>query len=210
MALDEAALRSFVLPNMNLKDSSHNMEHVDFVVEWVKKIIPSRSYRIGVAAAYLHDINDTKYELAVKREDIFEVLTSIGLTEEEATSSLNVSQSISFSRRLHQGVPILTPLEMESYFAISDADMLDAMGVIGLIRTCVFHSHHRNRNSLKGAIDYVHKVLVKCNDFMHYSQSIEESKVRLIRMNSFLKDIQAERGRSFWTMQFEEQGESKA
>ena len=65
---------------------------------------------------------------------------------------------ISFSKRLAHGDPIgLTKTELQVYNIVSDADMLEAMGVVGVIRTFMFQAVMNNRS--QSALTHIKETL---------------------------------------------------
>ena len=109
-----------------------------------------------------------------------------------AESIAKVASAISFSKRLKRGVPSdFDEVELEAYHSVSDADMLEAMGSTGVVRTFVYQACMGN-GSAKDALQHVQNKLTLCDSYMWYAASQKESKRRLATMLLICHELQRE------------------
>ncbi len=115
--------------------SGHGMDHINRVVltstDFAKK--ENANLELTLAIAYLHDVDDYKLvglDNASNYTNTNMILSKTTFTEEEKIIIINGVKSIGYSKRLERIIP-----ESIEAKIVSDADMLEAMGVIGILRT---------------------------------------------------------------------------
>lgn len=144
----ENEIKAFVEQELHADISGHGVQHAERVVGNAKELIAVATNKIDeetenlvVAAAYLHDCVDHKLfspeEIVGQEKKIVKLLSQIGLTR-MVNDLLYIIKSISYSNSESRN--------LKSYAAqiVCDADRLDALGAIGIIRTITFgNSHNR-------------------------------------------------------------------
>ena len=190
------------------RDSSHDFHHAAAVARvtcalcatWEPRVAPS-DIRVACAAAYLHDVFDSKYARADTEAVRARLEQEVGFTTADARRAIHLAQSISFSARvLRQGraPDSCVGVDKTLYYLISDADMLEALGCIGLVRTCVYQSTVSARcpcdlGGVDVALQYVTQVLPLCAEFMTHPLARREAERRRRLMASLVATMRAER-----------------
>lgn len=119
--------------------SGHGFDHILRVVANVELLLKTETQAdafVTVAAAYLHDTVDDKVvtdEQAAYLE-LRNFLISIKLSEEQVVAILDILQNMSFSKSLDKKE---IRLSIEGKL-VQDADRLDALGAVGILRTAYF------------------------------------------------------------------------
>ena len=171
-------------------DGSHDFEHA-LRVAWNAYRICTRSRLRGLCTvvALTHDTCDGKY--VVDKEvcllELENFLTPL-LGIEQARTAKDVVREISFSKLRRVGPP--THLLQDAFYVwsvVADADMLEAMGCIGVMRTIMFQGS--NNQSLDDAINYASTHLTRCVCYMNHPIAIEEANLRRTAMIEILKSM---------------------
>ena len=124
---------AFVKEELSFDHSGHNFSHIERVVKNAEMLIKHEggNSKIIITACYLHDIIDTKLftDIEKQKEKIVNVLVNASYFPAEIEEILEIIESVSFSKGNINDVDNLN-LEI-----VRDADRLDALGAIGIIRT---------------------------------------------------------------------------
>ena len=129
-------VRRSVEMHLNAQQAGHGLDHTLRVLHWSRVIHDTAGGDLLVVelAALLHDVGDAKFhqgqELGGKLST--EILTELGVVAEVIERVVNVVDNLSFRK----GVPA-TELSLEGQI-VQDADRLDALGAIGIVRTIEF------------------------------------------------------------------------
>ena len=131
-------VRSEVTKVLCADDSGHGMDHVDRVCKIALSLADESVNREVVSAiALLHDVDDYKLFGREYSDNLINtrmILGKTAFTPEEKSLIISGIKTIGYSKRISG----ITPTFLEA-MVVSDADMLDAMGAIGVLR-----SHHYN------------------------------------------------------------------
>lgn len=200
-------MEDFVRHRYKLHDSSHDMAHVRAVVRLTNTFclapeieLSNSDIAVADAAAWLHDLLDRKYV-----EDVDSVAAELqgslvvsGLLDAvQSSRAVAIAKSISFSSRVlrHGKSPEeLTGVDTVLYFYVSDADMLEAMGCIGVIRTCIFQAIHKKDSSIESALDYILSTLTRCANYMRHPCAVAAAAARRDDMMRIVSLVKHERG----------------
>lgn len=173
---------------MKHRDGSHDVSHAYRVAKNVERLMskedPDR--QCAIVCAWLHDICDKKYtntetavqmiKRACRREKIefFETLE-------------HVVQNISYTQLRKKGPPTFAnDKTYKIWNIVAQADMIDALGIIGIIRTLMYQGSIQNH--LNGAIRYLEEHLLDCIQFINVSEEMQaEGKERHVNMSEWLK-----------------------
>lgn len=181
----------FVEDQMRQNDASHDIVHVTNVVHNFTDItrdLPAFTPHmrlVGHLVALGHELCDRKYTRDGDKERILSAvrqsLRGLGFTSSVESSVVRILPLISFTRRMEHGVPdFLFPDECMIFLAVSDADMLEAIGIVGFVRTFMFQAH--TGSDTMGALRYVEDVLLSCEEYMEYPWSKAEAAKRTAAM----------------------------
>ena len=123
-------------------NSGHGMDHSERVLRLSLKFAEAESANSEVVAlaALLHDVDDYKLfgeENAKNLTNARKILDSCGVDTDTKNQVIEAIETIGYSKRL-QGI---TPATIEAKI-VSDADMCDGMGIIGVLRSYQYNIAH--------------------------------------------------------------------
>lgn len=134
--LDE--MERMVFEILNNDNSGHGMDHIlrvkDLSLRFAKAEDANRE--IVEIASLLHDVDDYKIvgiENAKSLTHAKRILNKVNVSEDIQIQILNIIQNMSYSKSL-KGI---RPTTLEGKI-VSDADMCDALGAHGIIRSIVY------------------------------------------------------------------------
>jgi uncharacterized protein len=136
-------LSRFVEQELGTDHSGHGVQHTQRVVNNACKILEKEkgNEKIVVTAAYLHDCIDHKLfsDKNLQLKKIATLLQNLDCSKEEIAEISDIIQTISFSCEKSR------TLSSVNAQIVCDADRLDAIGAIGIIRT-IEYGASRGRN----------------------------------------------------------------
>jgi len=165
-------------------------DHVERMVTWCQRLGPGEEadMEILIAGALLHDVGvviDRKKHYVVGRKRAAEILHQVGFPENKIDEVLHVLEAHS-----RYGGP--EPESKEAKVG-QDADALEYIGAIGILRTVV---RGLSDGSFDGKIssfpDYLRSILAKVEGTFHTKQAEELGRSRLEYMRNFLERIEKE------------------
>lgn len=197
-------------------DSGHGMNHVNRVCRIALSISDDNIDKDLVAAiALLHDADDYKLfgmEYSNNLTNTQMILSKTSFTEDEKKKILDSIRTIGYSKRLSG----ITPSIKEAMI-VSDADMLDAMGVTGILRSYHYNITHGNpffdkdtfplleidadkyKSKTKGTVvNHIFEKLLKLKDLMLTEKGKKESIRRYNFIIDFLNEYFYEEDVSVW------------
>ncbi|MBR4177906.1 MAG: HD domain-containing protein [Bacilli bacterium] len=126
-------------------NSGHGMDHVNRVTCIAEKIAKREKANIELVSsiALLHDVDDYKLfgmECAKKLLNTNNILNKTKFSKKEKDIIINSVKTIGYSKRLEGIIPQTIEAKI-----VSDADMIDAMGAIGLLRSYQYNISHNNQ-----------------------------------------------------------------
>ncbi len=199
---------AFVKDELSFDHSGHNFSHIERVVKNAEMLIKHEggNSKIIITACYLHDIIDTKLfdDIEKQKEKIVNVLVNASYFPAEIEEILEIIESVSFSKGNINDVDNLN-LEI-----VRDADRLDALGAIGIIRTIEYGASKKREfyteENLSRSLDEVkfnkltettlshfYDKLLKLKDYMHTytAKKIANERTKFIEefLSEFYKEI---------------------
>jgi uncharacterized protein len=187
--------------------TGHGFDHTKRVVKLAEEILltePHADPLITLAAAYLHDTIDDKVvkNEAKAKEDLEHFLQSIPLDHSTIAAIFFIIDNMSFSKGLSDKVP---ELSLEGKI-VQDADRIEALGAIGILRTAYFGGGHGhpifdqerqpvNFNSKKDyrkgttVINHFYEKLFLLPEMMNTQYGKKEAKRRELFMREFLEEF---------------------
>tara|TARA_B110000008_G_C16925124_1_gene546404 strand:+ start:730 stop:1614 length:885 start_codon:yes stop_codon:yes gene_type:complete len=164
-------------------DGSHDMTHAKKVANNVKRICKSH-ISLSMIAALLHDTCDPKYvdkDVYIQKIRIF--LNTL-CDKQEVEDIIDAIQHISFTKLKTNGIPILQTKRAKIIWRnVADADMLEAIGITGVVRTLI-HQGHKHFD-LKDAHNYIIELL-KCVTYIEKAEARKEALKRKRAMEKFI------------------------
>ena len=199
---------AFVKDELSFDHSGHNFSHIERVVKNAEILIKHEggNRKIIITACYLHDIIDTKLfdDIEKQKEKIVNVLVNSSYFPAEIEEILEIIESVSFSKGNINDVDNLN-LEI-----VRDADRLDALGAIGIIRTIEYGASKKREfyteenlsrsldevkfnKSTKTTLSHFYDKLLKLKDYMHTytAKKIANERTKFIEefLSEFYKEI---------------------
>jgi len=191
--------------------TGHGFDHVQRVAKLSQAIIDQDQLSVDdfvvQSAAYLHDTIDDKVVADVNQaqQEVDDCLHTAGASREQIDHIFLIIHHLSFSKELLEGADVTT-LEGQ---IVRDADRLDALGAIGIMRTSYFggsHQHPLHLPSLppkdfanhadyrKGTtvINHFYEKLFLLPEKMRTDFGRKEALRRVSFMEEFLKEFYAE------------------
>lgn len=196
--------------------SGHNMEHINRVIELSQKFNQNQKgdSQLIYLIALLHDVDDYKLFDKQNSSDLTNAKTIMNNCNVDLETQNNVLKSIKeigYSKRLKGIIP--TSLEAK---IVSDADMCDALGAHGILRTYQYGlSKNRpffDKNNLPNpdvdvniyttktstGINHFFEKLLRLKDLMLTEEGKKEALYRHSLMTTFLKHYFEEENAKTW------------
>lgn len=188
-------------------DASHDAIHAANVArlsEWLMATdLPATRPMLRDAVlvvAWTHDICDAKYvsNKASKIDEIVAQCALIGFDDQTIGLVRQVVGLISFSARLCRiqvgasgDPPELHGDALTAYRVVSDADMLEAMGATGVIRTFMYQAV-KGQTSYSAGV-HIREKLLKCRDHLYHAAAQKEGATRHEQMKLIVEALDQER-----------------
>lgn len=191
------------------EESGHGMDHIERVYNLAIKFAKEEQADIEIVsiASLLHDVDDYKIvgkENAEKLTNAMKIMNSANISKENQEKVIEIIKNMGYSKSL-KGI---RPITIEG-MCVSDADMCDIMGAIGVIRTINYHlSSKENKqifnranfpktdfkeNYLKSgsdsAINHFFDKMLKLKNLMMTSSGKKEALIRHKFMVTFLREF---------------------
>jgi uncharacterized protein len=178
--------------------AGHGFDHIQRVVAAARQIQSEvgGDTMIVELSALLHDVGDAKFHGGIERSGELsrEILASFVATQEVIEHVVHIVENISFRKRAHA-----EPLSLEGQI-VQDADRLDALGAIGIIRTIEygafkglpFYSPDLPDNAT--GIGHFHEKLFKLRDLMNTDTGRRLAVQREKFMRDFIEQFYQECG----------------
>ena len=197
----------FVKKELAFDNSGHNFQHIERVVKNALYLIKHEggNERIIVTACYLHDIIDHKLfdNIDTQKDKIVKLLIDNHYLPTEIEEIIEIIESVSFSKG---NINECNNLNLE---IVRDADRLDALGAIGIIRT-IEYGNSKNRlfyeeenlninenkiifkDSTDTSLSHFYDKLLKLKDLMHTFTAKKLAEKRHQFLLLFLEEFYSE------------------
>ncbi len=178
---------SYANDNLKHYDGSHDIWHAKKVAINVCHVCDNEK-NLSIIAACLHDTCDPKYVNKSKAIPKLESFLLNILEKEEVDDILNAIENVSFSKLKINGVPSFKTNRSKIIWRnVSDSDMLEALGIIGIIRTLMYQGY--KEHNIDEAFSYI-TTLYKCNDYIELKSAKKEGTIRKKYMMKYMKMLQ--------------------
>ncbi|TWU55008.1 putative hydrolase [Rubripirellula tenax] len=191
-------VEAIVRERMEGQAAGHGMDHV------VRVLVSARAIQSEVGgdlqiielAALLHDVGDAKFHDGVERSAEFarEILNGLGADEDLIEHVAHIVDNISFRKG-----ESAKPLSLEGKI-VQDADRLDALGAIGIVRTIEYGAafdqpfHLPDAGDAKTGVGHFHEKLFKLKSLMNTDAGRRMAEDREAFMRTFLNQFLLECG----------------
>lgn len=206
-----AKVAAAVESHLKYEGSGHDWQHIYRVWQTAKKLAEEEGANTQIVslAALLHDVDDYKLTNDATSEDKLptarKIMAEAGIDAQLTEEVCLTIKSIGYSKSL-SGTQIRS-LEAD---LLSDADMLDALGAVGLARTFTYCGHKGNgmfdpenlpreglmqaeyRKNASPSVTHCFEKLLKLRTLMVTAAGKAEAEIRHQRMVGFLDDFFAE------------------
>lgn len=198
---------NFVTAELSQDNSGHGIQHALRVFNNAKKIIAREggNEKIVLTSALIHDTIDKKlFDDVNKRIELVKgFLKSNNYSEKEIDEIMYIITNISWNNGENKQLDSLNAK------IVRDADRLDAIGVMGIIRTIEYgNSHNRNfydEKNIKNTgneylfgevtnstLSHFYEKLLLLKDLMHTATAKEIAEERHVFMQQFLQEFYSE------------------
>ena len=207
-------IKNEVIKLLGSDNSGHGMDHINRVSKIALSLVDeSTNKELVTAIALLHDVDD--YKIVGNETDLVnakEILSKTTFTDEEKNIIINSIKTIGYSKRISG----ITPYIKEA-MVVSDADMLDAMGAVGILRSHQYNLSHGNpffdkdefptlevnaevyKSKTKGTVvNHIFEKILRLKDMMLTEKGMEEATKRYNFIVEFLKEYFHEVGAEEW------------
>ncbi|MCC9603264.1 HD domain-containing protein [Stieleria sp. JC731] len=192
------AVRSEVKKRFANQGAGHGFDHIYRVVVAANKIqaeVGGDPFVIELAAL-LHDVGDAKFHDGVERSGEFsrQILGDLSLAEEIIDHVVHIVDNLSFRKR-----ETAAALSIEGQI-VQDADRLDALGAIGIVRTVEYGAvkgqvfFDVNSPTSPCGVNHFYEKLFKLRDLMNTEIGRRMARQREQFMHSFLDEFYGEHG----------------
>lgn len=200
-------IAEFVMVEVGNDRSGHDFRHASRVEKLALELAKAHDgdERICHAASLLHDCADEKLfvDLAKQKRKISEVLAENGYSASEAKAILTIIDTISFHKEKDH------PLTELNAQIVSDADKLEAIGAIGVVRAIEYGAskgrpfyEDKNLETIDGEIQFkeespstlshFYEKLLRLGDHFYTSTARKKAEPRLQFLRLFLREFYSE------------------
>lgn len=183
---------------MTGQGAGHDWDHVQRVTVMAERLQREVGGDLGVIqlAALLHDVGDAKFHGSVERsaEIASDMLSELNLNAVELQHVIHIVDNLSFRKRQQA-----QPLSLEGQ-VVQDADRLDALGAIGIIRTIEygavkgqpFHVSEDQQGAVKTGLQHFDDKLFHLVELMNTESARRIAKQRESFMRDFVQQFHRE------------------
>lgn len=195
----------------DINDPAHGWEHVNRVYELSLHLARQEkadSFIVGVAAL-MHDLGRTAHDPTKHHAELSVTLASELLTEQQVPTK--IQQAIFHAIEAHSFSHNIQPRTIEAKI-VRDADRLDGLGAIGIIRWAVTgtirrtpqtltyhpddpfaeHPEYRQPDDARYMLDHFYTKLLKLSDTMSTTTGRELARQRTAFMQTYLDELRKE------------------
>ena len=168
-------------------DGSHDIEHARRVAQNAAHIASDRKWAsLAVLAGYAHDVCDAKYNGERRIGALRRACESDGMEPCDVECIVCVVTAISYTRLRSMGPPVdMDDRTFAVWKCVAQADMLEAMGVTGMIRTLMYQGHVQS--NMRAALDYAESSLCACISYLEDTRAADEGAKRLDSMRVWIE-----------------------
>ncbi len=206
-----AEIKNYGLSALASDQTGHGADHIQRVAAIAEEILktePEADSFIALSAAYLHDTIDDKVtaDPQAAADQLATFLTELDVPQEKIQAIFAIIDNMSYSKELSGKIE----LSLEGKI-VQDADRIDALGAIGILRTSYFgggHGHPIHDPNMppktfkdkedyrKGTtvINHFYEKLFLLSETMNTEYGKKEAKRREAFMKEFLDEFYHEWG----------------
>ncbi|MCM2370656.1 HD domain-containing protein [Aporhodopirellula aestuarii] len=191
-------VEAIVRERMDGQAAGHGMDHVLRVLVSARAIQSEVGGELQIVelAALLHDVGDAKFHDGVERSAEFarEILSGLGAGDDLIEHVAHIVDNISFRKG-----DSAKPLSLQGQI-VQDADRLDALGAIGIVRTIEYGAafdqpfHLPDAGDAKTGVGHFHEKLFKLKSLMNTDAGRRMAEDREAFMRTFLNQFLLECG----------------
>lgn len=191
-------VETIVRERMDGQAAGHGMDHVLRVLVSARAIQSEVGGDLNIVelAALLHDVGDAKFHDGKERSAEFarEILSDLGADDDLIEHVVHIVDNISFRKG-----ESAKPLSLEGKI-VQDADRLDALGAIGIVRTIEFGAafgqpfYLPDAGDSKTGVGHFHEKLFKLKDLLNTDAARRMAEERESLMRTFLDQFLRESG----------------
>ncbi len=179
---------------------SHGYPHIVRVLNWSYRIVEHEKLRNSIdrfileASVYLHDLGRLIGEPHAYYSSImaYGILRQYNVPESAIVLIRNAIEyhSYSYSKRNH-----VEPMSIEAKI-LSDADKLDALGIVGFIRVFLYSGLHSR--GLKETINHFYEKILHLKEYMHFKYTRTIAEKLTLKIEKLLRELSEELGVEYY------------
>jgi uncharacterized protein len=191
-------VEAIVQQRMDGQAAGHGIDHVLRVLVSARTIQADAGGDLLVVelAALLHDVGDAKFHDGVERSGEFarEILSHLGADDDLVEHVAYIVDNISFRKGIDA-----SELSLEGKI-VQDADRLDALGAIGIVRTIEYGAafgqpfYLPDAGTAKTGVGHFHEKLFKLKELLNTEAARRMAEERESFMRMFLTQFMRENG----------------
>jgi HD superfamily phosphodiesterase len=180
-------LYNYAANHLENYDGSHDILHAERVAHNVTKI-SSQEIFLSSIAGFFHDVCDSKY--VNKKESSRQLCFFLKkfYSTQDVKLMIDAIMNVSYTKLKKEGIPKVSPRTLTIWRNVSDADMIEAMGITGCIRTLMYQG--KKESNIEDALNYIKTDLVNCHNYMASQVAIRESLLRKKSMERFVYEAE--------------------
>ncbi|QDV64369.1 HD domain-containing protein [Crateriforma conspicua] len=190
-------VRGIVIDRMSGQGAGHDADHVLRVwrtARWIQRQTGGDAFVVELAAL-LHDIGDAKFHQGIERSGVLSkhILATFSVPADVVDQVVHIVDNISFRKAADPNT-----LSIEAKI-VQDADRLDALGAIGIVRTIEYGAvkgqpFHRPGcdDPSKSGIGHFHEKLFKLRGLLNTEAAKQIAEERETFMRDFLAQFLSE------------------
>lgn len=205
------AAQEYTSTKLGQDSTGHGMDHINRVVRTANRLAQGEGVDpfLPMVAAYLHDTIDEKLVTSVEsaKQELCTYLKAHDFTPTEIATIMDVITNISFAHTLDQDQVHLSEIGK----IVRDADWLDAIGAIGIMRAIYYGGAHHEKiydpaikprqqmsrqeyRNLKNEtiINHFYEKILKLKDMLNTKTAQEIAEHRQQVMLDYLAEFKAE------------------
>lgn len=179
----------------NLKDISHDYNHIELVVNLTLKIAKKeglykkRDLFHIIMGALLHDVGDSKYSNIEQSMLIKNYLQQFkSLNYYDKSEIIRLASNVSLSKEIYVNYNVNKNKRLLKLHIIQDADRINSLGAIGIMRYISYNIINNKKPSFDEIINNMNKRTLKIKKFLKTKTGIQIANKNFKLITDFSKN----------------------
>ena len=183
--------KKFYIFHPNMESSAHGFNHATRVAKNAINIVANDNHSnynmvVILCACYLHDVDDHKYFNTIDYSNARKIMRKSGISDDIANQVVNCIDQVGYSKNK------FNPVNCYEAGVVRDADRLEAMGAMGVLRTFIYSAEVGN--TIKDALDHCYEKILHLHEHMctDYGKKLADERAR--HAINIVRDVEDEMG----------------